>query len=322
MSYVYESLDFSTEQIRLLTLAPAGNETADIYCNLQTLLLRDRPEYEALSYTWGDTSQECTTYMDGYPFEVTPNLDIALRHLRHPFSPCVLWIDAICINQANVRERNHEVSRMRNIYYHASQVLVWLGESDEDITKAMNFLVGLKDNGDGFKIPKDKTLRAAVTPGLVKIMKKPWWSRIWVVQEFTVAKYYPLVGCGQTWVSWEVFNSSIRTLGWEWISADVDDFPNTDMIFIFSFEDLRNSWRHRSEAERPTLRELLISTDDRDATDPRDHVFAILGLTTEVGDGGILPDYEQTVDLVYKRAMINLLRSSKDLELLVAAVGE
>jgi hypothetical protein len=66
--------------------------------------------------------------LNGQSFAVTPNLFIALKHLRNAEEPRVLWIGAICINQEDIEERGKQVQIMSKIYSNAIRVLVWLGE--------------------------------------------------------------------------------------------------------------------------------------------------------------------------------------------------
>jgi heterokaryon incompatibility protein (HET) len=88
------------------------------------------PEYKALSYTWGPPAFTKQILLDSQPFLVTPNLESALKRLRHHRVPQVFWIDAICINQLDIVERAHQVSKMRNIYSMAEEVIVYLGEAE------------------------------------------------------------------------------------------------------------------------------------------------------------------------------------------------
>ncbi|KAF4630773.1 hypothetical protein G7Y89_g7369 [Cudoniella acicularis] len=143
--------------LRLLNLLPAPTLDEPLICTLDfaASLPQDNHEgeekddddttefvhvnYEALSYTWGSTSSTGTITLNGCPFEVTKNLEAALRHLREQDALRTLWVDAICIDQENVEERCREVARMSSIYYHARRVVVWLGEGSPDSDAAMNF---------------------------------------------------------------------------------------------------------------------------------------------------------------------------------------
>jgi len=112
----------------------------DIHCTFDLACLDETPEYEALSYVWGDDTTRFRVAVDNSPFFVTPNLYSALRHLRLKDRDRVLWIDALCINQADEAERTHQVSCIGDIYREASSVIVWLGEESASSEIAMDFL--------------------------------------------------------------------------------------------------------------------------------------------------------------------------------------
>ncbi|KAG7289155.1 hypothetical protein NEMBOFW57_005518 [Staphylotrichum longicolle] len=102
-----------------------------IQCSLIELDLdaEPEPEYVALSYVWGDPKVQTTIYIDGQPMKATVNLEAALRDLRVSNMHCLIWADAICINQADVAERSAQVQMMADIYRRATRVCIWLGSS-------------------------------------------------------------------------------------------------------------------------------------------------------------------------------------------------
>ena len=87
-----------------------------IACNVSIVSLQDGPSYEALSYVWGDESVRAPILANGVLTTVTTNLESALRHLRLPDEARVMWVDALCIDQNDMSERNHQVSIMGEIY--------------------------------------------------------------------------------------------------------------------------------------------------------------------------------------------------------------
>jgi hypothetical protein len=98
------------------------------------------PAYEALSYVWGDTKSSARILLNGVEFDVTENLGAALIHLRSATSERTLWVDAICINQDNILERNEQVRQMGSIYEQATGVIVWLGRYSGNAQLAMDFV--------------------------------------------------------------------------------------------------------------------------------------------------------------------------------------
>ncbi|KAG4433772.1 hypothetical protein IFR05_010739 [Cadophora sp. M221] len=149
--------------IRLVILE-AGRGQDPVKCRLIHVSLDDDPQYEALSYAWGDPSVTTPIYLDGKTFSVTENLEAALVNLRdeslgNPKNR-VLWIDAICINQLHILERNDQVHRMRRIYGNAVTVLIWLGRYHEAVDPTTRFDIdtsGIILLAEG---TKDQTARA------------------------------------------------------------------------------------------------------------------------------------------------------------------
>ncbi|CEJ91076.1 hypothetical protein VHEMI06814 [[Torrubiella] hemipterigena] len=132
MAYDYPKL--STHQVRVLELQPSDSWDEPISCHLTIQLIEDRP-YEALSYVWGKadiyTAQiRCQDNEDAStagPLTIGANLATALKAYRLPHTARRLWVDAICIKQQDVLERQSQVRMMGSIFRNASQVLCWLG---------------------------------------------------------------------------------------------------------------------------------------------------------------------------------------------------
>jgi hypothetical protein len=143
----YKPLDSVRNEIRLLELrslersrssftSSSDSSVADhdvrIVCNLIHAFEDDKPNYQALSYTWGPTNDTETILLNGVPIPVTRNLADALKHIRADSVDITLWVDAICINRKDDHEKGRQVSRMGHIYGNSSNTIVWLGASDEE----------------------------------------------------------------------------------------------------------------------------------------------------------------------------------------------
>ncbi|KAI0850529.1 heterokaryon incompatibility protein-domain-containing protein [Daldinia vernicosa] len=135
----YSSLDHSRREIRLLHLHP-GKLSSLISCHLSQCSLDDKPTYEALSYVWGTSinpqrivlTRDNLFPLEGSDFAVAPNLYAALQFIRKPDAERIVWIDAICINQEDIPEREYQVALMGQIYSGAKQVLCWLGTPNDN----------------------------------------------------------------------------------------------------------------------------------------------------------------------------------------------
>jgi hypothetical protein len=195
-----------SDEIRLLYLAPSSlNER--IQCVTFHANLSSKPEYEALSYEWGSKEMKIIT-LNGEDYSVRTNLFDALLRLRLERAERILWIDAICINQDNVKERNHQVSRMASIYSQAQHVIVWLRElPDFECKLALGFLQLIQENNPMevvdhfFRMDYNTRWGLQVWMGLRELALKRYWTRLWVVQEVLVASSIK-VQCGLYCVPW------------------------------------------------------------------------------------------------------------------------
>lgn len=279
-------LDASSSQIRTLTILPSETFDSDIRCSIQTAaLLGEKGDYEALSYVWGASTETVRVEIDGHSFSVTRNLATALRYIRRPHTSRTLWVDAVCINQYDVQERNVQVRRMGQIYSQASGVLIWLGDRDAEVEATMSKLQApdaLKDKSyDNF--PQD------IATGLQQMLQKPWWHRVWTLQELILADDDPLVGCGHTWLSWDNLYQAILAYtttmmdGKEGMIMDENSSWVTNSYDINRHILLRKQWmegKHLSR-RRATIHEIIERTRGYRCMDKRDQVYGVRNLICE-----------------------------------------
>jgi hypothetical protein len=175
-SYSYIPLS-SSPSIRLLILEASASFDDQLICSLREVRLdSSTPPYHALSYVWGAGNQTkmesmlVRTPSGSYGhLPITPNCDVAIRHLRLGSEARAMWVDAICINQKSIAEKNYQVSMMEKIYYLASRVLVWLDISYLDSRQAKSALRHLNRQGLLFSKntlrlhPEDKCERSRMT---------------------------------------------------------------------------------------------------------------------------------------------------------------
>lgn len=212
-SYQHKPLGESSREIRLVNLQP-GHRSDPIQVTLTHALLDGDIAYDALSYAWGDPNITLPIAIDGLLFQVTVNLESALRHLRLPAEPRVIWIDAICIHQTNIEERDQQVRRMGSVYDNAKNVLVWLGPEADDSDLAMD-LLGEKIcdklfGQDHFARPhsliSEEGGNIRHLNAVVKLFDRPWWRRGWTIQEIFGAgriRENVLLHCGNSKKKWE-----------------------------------------------------------------------------------------------------------------------
>ena len=340
--YRYRELDSASSTIRLVTILP-GDFASEIVCSLSHVELSTSPEYEALSYVWGDMTQTVRIVLDGFYFQVTTKLERALRFLRNPTSPRVMWVDSICINQGSNAEKSTQVLRMGSIYKAARIVVVWLGEeievTDEDPQNHLQRQLPL--SGAAFARAEQIAALPAGTwktqlpdvlsdPSfwddickLLVLFKRPWFERIWTLQEAALSRQTIFL-CERTTCSMEVLDRAtyrLTSVGNPPPLADTTSkqgvMPFTRILFcrmLASQPDL--------EADIPSRVYVLLSQVicHRKSTDPRDRLYGMLGICA-AGDQGeldasIMPDYNKSTADVFLGLAEYLLRQRHSLDIL------
>lgn len=141
--FTYQPLDESLGEIRLLRLQRPHRSRIPLLrrsrscvaeCQIKHFRLGRAPPYTALSYCWGSSLRMNSVLVNRRPLATTQNLSSYIEHATRSQSdepPRYLWIDAICINQADVSERSKQVLKMKRIYEEAESIDIWLGPSDE-----------------------------------------------------------------------------------------------------------------------------------------------------------------------------------------------
>ena len=327
---VYKKLDYENTQIRILKLYPASIKRADIQCILEIVTLEqdsdNNPIYEALSYTWGDSFEKREIFLNGHKFQVTLNLDTALRYLRLCDEIRWLWVDAVCINQNDPDEKQMQIGKMVNIYREASQILVWLGHSDKDIRKAMYFLEEVNDyvekttRKERIVQKVSKILRkSGYKSGLRKLFNKPWWSRVWVVQEVVVAKEPPLVGCGHVWIDFSAVQTAMIGLAF---NSNIATHLSLAGNAVNHLALAVNSFKDDSKRETRSLDRLLIATSDRGASEARNKIFALSGIVADDRWAAAMPDYNEPCEMVFQKTMVYLLKEATNSNFLIHSLNQ
>ncbi|KAI9367249.1 heterokaryon incompatibility protein-domain-containing protein [Aspergillus egyptiacus] len=310
-------------QFRLLTVHEGqGNE--ELHCTLQVRTLYrplrqgdyppateapDPEPYDALSYSWGsfEPYHTLTIIHNNCPHtvHVFPNLKAALLQLRDPHKPRSLWVDALCINQEDETEKSGQVKEMAKIYSNSRRVCVWLGKADKESTRAMNFIRYQLQQDDIDSLMEDERL-AGEWAALSRLMRRPWFSRRWIIQEIALAKS-ATVHCGPESVPWDEFADAVSLFlhGQTRIQQacrNSKEFKNDSNYF----GDLGESAAARlvniahsifikshdggSLDRRLSLEELMCALHIFETSDPRDAVYAILSIARDARPGFKLSD--------------------------------
>ncbi|KAI8220563.1 hypothetical protein K4K55_011528 [Colletotrichum sp. SAR 10_96] len=221
------------------------------------------PEYEAMSYVWGELGETATLHIvddasnDTGTIQIRQNLASALRHIRHntndqqSLQARSLWCDAVCIDQSNLTERAAQVQRMGAIYRHAQRVIFWLSAEDEDVPRAMNIL-------GNFTTDFDQQLPEADWRSLMTLLADAWFRRLWIRQEIWLANNSALFQSGDCY-----FREILET------ACDVALSKPRVNSFLY----------------------MLVMTRHCECEDERDRVYGLLGLQDLLQ---IEPDYSKT----------------------------
>ncbi|KAI2602746.1 HET-domain-containing protein [Hypoxylon sp. NC1633] len=246
--------------------------------------------YDALSYTWGGLEKTDEIIVDDRVLGVTRNLYAALMKLRSPTETRRLWIDAICIDQDNVLERNHQVHMMKRIFSTAASVVVWLGDVAGSVYDTLEMI--LKYNWSQGKKNllscPEESLR-----GLEELFNRPWWKRIWIVQEVVAAREL-VVLLGDTFFPWVMLENLCRGIQ----RAEFLSHPLALMIRSCGYQKFTALDHFRRNRTMPLVR-FVHCTQDYQATDSRDKLYALLGMASDLSADEIIPNYSKPVQEVF-----------------------
>ncbi|PWY85805.1 hypothetical protein BO94DRAFT_440595, partial [Aspergillus sclerotioniger CBS 115572] len=165
------------EPIRLVELLPSFTSRSPIECRLIEVDLSQKPDYEALSYVWGDPSRTIAICVDYCKMEVTENLWSALFRLRLKRKPKVIWADALCIDQQSTDDKRRQVQIMRDVYKTASQVIIWLGEHT-DSSEILHCAKELQTDEELAQMNASCEQPSQIA-ALSHLLQRPWFSRTW-----------------------------------------------------------------------------------------------------------------------------------------------
>ncbi|EXJ74130.1 uncharacterized protein A1O5_02424 [Cladophialophora psammophila CBS 110553] len=155
MAIQYRPLDRSQNEIRLLKLLPQGGDDKYKFipaCQIFYASLLDEPQYVALSYVWGNQETNRVILVDDLQVRVRENLYDAMMALRTIHNNLIIWIDSLCIDQANYQEKSWQVELMKDIYRQATRVYAWLGRADRDSDRVMDYLNTFGAKAEAYEI--------------------------------------------------------------------------------------------------------------------------------------------------------------------------
>ncbi|KAM0168684.1 hypothetical protein ACHAPF_010749 [Botrytis cinerea] len=298
--YSYSTNPLDSDSIRLLGLMPDKDLTSPIHCRLHNYSLRESDRgfhlYEALSYVWGSPDKPNFVFINEYSLPVTANLHTALLHLRDRNFERIIWVDSICINQEDNTEKSHQIQLMAKIFGLANRIIVYLGEAADDSDQALESIrvaaedESTEDESDGINETSQRRI--------LKLLKRPWFQRIWVLQEVGFAQQI-LIMCGSATIDGHTFSIGFGQLFYK----DHSELPNLirPVIYLIRGAIFRPKYAIRSSGAL-SLGELIDMYHTRMATKLHDKIYALLSMSSDTSNvAGLSPDYRVTWTTLLER---------------------
>ena len=264
------------------------------------------PRFYALSYSWGSDASCVLISCNGFSMNIRASLHDAIHTLLNlPLNPELpIWIDAICINQADDEEKAVQVSRMGDIYRTAHQVLAWLGPHGQDSDLAMVSLETLsKALPPIFTPPQFSQLEALCLPkrdspvrsALGHLFRRTWFGRLWTFQEAVLASDL-LIICRRKTISSKILVTVTKEL--KRLSLNVLCVQNQPPMEVhkdgfYALEVVNFVRRALNEEKALDFPDLLDFARAKVCSDPRDRVFAMLGMAGK--------DFQDRIQIEYSK---------------------
>lgn len=328
------------DQIRILDLLPYedGNNESLIKCELRIVALSDHPEFDALSYCWGvsNNNNNQQVQVSNIYKEISVNLHAALRRLRFRDRKRQLWVDQLCIDQANIDEKIHQVRMMSQIYSACRWCIIWFGDLKDGSTELSeaSAAVGLieflakKHAKLAWDPTRENFQKAARGIHSMSPEHQSWWQRIWTYQEAILPRRKSIFW-GPLVVSWETLtraNHQRVTVGYPTsILLNISAFacPRPRHISSNCLKNLLLSvqWIDLVQSRRPREDLLLMMMETRslrDAHQPHDKVLGMLGLVSpQEAPYSHNCNYEDDLAHVYSASTLDMILARGLLPLLL-----
>jgi hypothetical protein len=296
VAFRHQPLNLAKQQIRLVKVLPRPSSTdLNVHMSIVSFDFDIAPAYVALSYAWGLSSPVKTVIIDGLAFEVRQNLYDFLR-VANATQPQIearfFWIDQICINQQNEREKGHQVQFMGEIFRRAHLVIAWVGKEDKDSEFTIKWMKRTDLVATDLSLDQQEHLWA--------FFSRNYWSRVWIVQELILASEVVFM-CGYTTFTWH----DIQTVG------------SGNSYMMYNAPNVSALCRLRLDAKPKTLRSALNSIHGSAPFQcqlPHDVVYGLLGLVSPTER--VVVDYASTlqdvVTNVVEQSLSNIVEEIKN----------
>ena len=303
--------------------AKPANNVGHVSLEVAQFPMGCEPTYRALSYTWGPPkdgharyhkSEKISIVLDGEEHDVTPNLFDAIIQMSESYDNSYFWIDALCINQGDLMERQVHVAVMDRIYRNAEEVTVWLGKADDDSKEVLELVekVARKDESFFHAFGHSASPRQLTEYGLpdtadplwsryLDLYECRWFNRGWVIQEVVLGQR-AVVHWGPFKMPWEDLVSGSKIFLPERLrktffasfrkNQDIDSLPlgrNVYRIGLIQEACIQSNFQslllveictgtHGLDSAEHILLHLMRMSRDFEWGDLRDKVYSLLGL--------------------------------------------
>ena len=298
--FQHEPLDISKPHIRLVRLVPI---TQDGHLKLElrnNVSLDTRSKYQALSYEWGPERAARAIFINDKLLMIRKNLYLFLESLYNDFDGAdslgFLWVDALCIDQENFDERNHQVRHMAEIYKRAHQVLAWLGPChNSHVGETFRLIRQYHDDlGKGStQKPRRHTFgNKSTLPVLESFFRRSYWSRAWIVQELVLGK--------NVMIFWGKYAITLPAIISAYLARGMYELEDSDMQNCVATLGYIEFERNANLVNRSLL-QILMNFGTMSCTVPHDKIYAILGLSED--SNVIKVDYNIPIERLFLAAL-------------------
>jgi hypothetical protein len=333
----------TSQPFRLLEIKPSSEPSSQIECTLHHANLLTKPKFKALSYVWGDQSLKVPILLDSKRYDVTRNCYGALLRLRE-LGETTVWIDAICIDQGkNSQEKSSQIPLMNYIYPAAKEVIVWLGHVEEErepnardiewlaLSLLREFSVAEVRTPEQFlEIAQRGENPEYRLKALSSLLMHPWFSRLWTHQELILSTIaiFALDYHTMTFDEFQLGTQIIHRAEDQMTFRQLPTFLSKIFGDFYGFRDGLERARIRAAArtdrrnpfylphQRISLLDQVISATRFQCSEPRDRIYAMLGLLDSKISQRIQVDYEKPLEEVYTdfaEAVIDATHSLEEL---------
>ncbi|KAH7389728.1 heterokaryon incompatibility protein-domain-containing protein, partial [Phaeosphaeria sp. MPI-PUGE-AT-0046c] len=263
----------NSTNIRVIELLP-GRPEAPLSCKLHVLPLENEPVFTALSYVWGDETNTKSILLDGKHHIVRENLWNFLAQYRRSEYTSRLWIDALCIDQSSIIERNHQVALMGKIYSSAKLVITWLGHGFSSCLSHVSTFDACTSNIQLY------------ANSMIQLSSSPYWTRLWIVQEFVLAANINIWSDAET--------TDGHMLAKAYMRYKQQPYGLTSNLKFDEFHILDENFQR------------LNNFAHAGCADARDRVYGVLGLLDpdELTKHPIVPDYSKPPSALFREIFV------------------